>query len=477
MPDKMELHFSPITSLSSQIRKGDLSPVELTEHCLSRIERLDPYLHAFISVNPEKAKAMARAAEMEIRAGNYMGPLHGIPFAVKDLFDVKGLPTTAGTHRLKKNIAKKNSYAVQRLIEAGMILLGKTHTVQFAYSGIGINHDLGTPHNPWKKEHYIPGGSSSGSAVAVSSGMVPMALGTDTGGSVRIPASLCGITGLKTTVGRISRQGVYPLSQSMDSVGPITRNAEDAALIYQCLHGMDPDDRTTIGTPLQNVFDTLKSNIKGLRLAVPDSIFFDEIDPEIKKVVMQASKIFTDLGAHVVSIEFPEAEMARELNRNGLIIAAEAYAVNKDLLENHFDDLDHVVASRMINGKKISAAEYIMNKNEWEKLRIQTEVRLRDTDALLVPTTPIPALPVGEIDRDMDTYLKKNNAYLKNTSIGNILNLCGLTVPCGLTGNGLPVGMMIYGKPFHEDIVLRSGYAFQKETQWHTQTPDIEWIS
>jgi aspartyl-tRNA(Asn)/glutamyl-tRNA(Gln) amidotransferase subunit A len=304
-----------------------------------------------------------------------------------------------------------------------------------------------------------------------------MALGTDTGGSVRIPASLCGITGLKTTVGRISRQGVYPLSESMDSVGPITRTAGDAALVYQYLHGPDPDDQTTLDKPLQNVLDTLKSNIKGLRLAIPDSLFFEEIDPEVKKSVIQASKIFTHLGAQVVSIEFPEADMARELNRNGLIIAAEAYTVNQDLLEEHFDDLDHVVVSRMINGKKISASEYIMNKNEWEKLRKQTIKRLCDTDALLVPTTPIPALPVEEIDKDLGTYLKKNNTYLRNTSIGNILNLCGLTIPCGTTANGLPVGLMIYGKPFEEHMVLRVGYAFQKATQWHNQTPNLEWIS
>ena len=241
------LAFEGIGSLAGKIRQGSVSPVALTEELLARIDALDPRLHAFIAMARERALGQARAAESALRAGHDLGPLHGIPYAAKDLYDVAGLPTTAGTRVLKDNVAAADCAAVRRLSAAGMVLLGKTHTVQFAFGGVGINHDHGTPHNPWHQVPHAPGGSSSGSGVAVAAGLVPMALGTDTGGSVRIPAALCGIVGLKTTVGRISRAGVYPLSFTLDSVGPLTRSVEDAALVYQALQGPDFDDETTVG--------------------------------------------------------------------------------------------------------------------------------------------------------------------------------------------------------------------------------------
>src|SRR6185295_14788988 len=239
--------FESIGSLADRIGSGRLSPVTVAEELLQRIEAIDGRLRSFIRVTPERALAQARAAESALKGGAALGILHGIPYAAKDLFDVKGFPMTAGTRLLAKRIAAQDSTAVHKLESAGMVLLGKTHTVQFAYGAPGINHDHGTPHNPWHPVPHAPGGSSSGSAVAVASGLVPMALGTDTGGSVRVPAALCGIVGLKTTVGRISRAGVYPLSGTLDSVGPITRSVEDAALVYQALQGSDPRDESTAG--------------------------------------------------------------------------------------------------------------------------------------------------------------------------------------------------------------------------------------
>ena len=232
--DRPPLHYQTITDLADGIRKGEITSTQLVQNLLDRIKSLDGQLNAFRLKCPERALEQAAAADRQIRDGKDPGILHGIPYAVKDLFDVKGLPTTAGASLFEKNIAAANAHAVQQLNRAGMILLGKTNTVQFAYSGVGINHDHGTPHNPWNRIHHVPGGSSSGSAVAVAAGMTPMALGTDTGGSVRIPASLCGTAGLKTTIGRVSRAGVYPLSWSLDSVGALTRSVEDAALVYQC---------------------------------------------------------------------------------------------------------------------------------------------------------------------------------------------------------------------------------------------------
>jgi len=474
--DRPPLHYQTITDLADGIRKGEITSTQLVQNLLDRIKSLDGQLNAFRLKCPERALEQAAAADRQIRDGKDPGILHGIPYAVKDLFDVKGLPTTAGASLLEKNIAAANAHAVQQLNRAGMILLGKTNTVQFAYSGVGINHDHGTPHNPWNRIHHVPGGSSSGSAVAVAAGMTPMALGTDTGGSVRIPASLCGTAGLKTTVGRVSRAGVYPLSWSLDSVGALTRSVEDAALVYQRLQGVDANDETTWGLTVQNVLNGLKDGVRGMKMAFAESVFWEDADPEIEKAVRECGKVFEGLGAKVSSIEFSEAQQARQLNSKGLIIAAEAYTLNKKWLEEHFDRLDPIVAHRMIKGKEVEAAEYLQNNLAWRNLRSKTVNTLKDVDALLVPTTAIPALPTAEIDADMETYTQRNLSYLRNTAIGNVLNMCGLSVPCGFTQQGLPIGLMIYAKPFQENMVLRAGYAFQEVTDWHRRTPDLSWV-
>ena len=469
------LHFQSISELARRLRRNEISPVELTEHYLSRIDSLDAKLNAFRLVCRDRALEAARAAESDLRAGRNLGILHGIPYAVKDLFDVKGLPTTAGSSLLEKNTAAAHSQAVRKLTQAGMILLGKTNTVQFAYGGVGINHDHGTPHNPWHQIPHVPGGSSSGSAVAVAAGEVPMALGTDTGGSVRIPSSLCGTVGLKTTVGRIGRSGVYPLSWSLDSVGVLCRTVEDAAHVYQSLQGVDLEDETTWNMMSDDVLKDLKGGVKGMKLAFAESVFWENVHSEIAKAVRESGKVFEELGARVDSIEFAEAEEAMQLNAKGLIIAAEAFTLNKNLLEEHFDRLDPNVAHRMIKGKAVATGEYLQNHLTWKRLRAKALKTLKDVDALLVPTTMIPALPVADVDADTDTYTGRNINYLRNTSIGNTLNLCGLNLPCGFTVEGLPIGLMVFAKPFQESVVLRIGYAFQQLTDWHQRLPDLSW--
>jgi aspartyl-tRNA(Asn)/glutamyl-tRNA(Gln) amidotransferase subunit A len=475
MVDDHPTYYESIAALARRIRAGELSPVELTKYYLSRIESLDPHLKAFRMMCGERALHEAKAMETLLRSGHDLGPLHGIPYGAKDLFDVKGLPTSAGSRLMEKNIAIEDATVIRKLAQAGMILLGKTNTVQLAYSGIGINHDHGTPHNPWHKDHHVPGGSSSGSGVAVAAGLSAMALGSDTGGSVRIPACLCGITGLKTTVGRISRAGVYPLSWSMDSIGPLTRTVEDAALVYQVLQGPDIRDETTRNLPPHDVLNGLKEGIKGLRLAFAETVFWEDVDREVETLVRDCAHAFKSLGARVDSMEFSEAREAWDLNRQGLIIVAEAYTNNRRLLEEHYDELDPVVAFRMIRGRDAKAVEYLQNMMEWKRLQSRMHASLRDVDALLVPTTFIPALPVEDIDVDMETYTAANMNYLRNTSIGNILNLCGLSVPCGFTRKRLPVGLMIYCKPLQEDTLLRVGYAFQQATLWHQYAPDLSW--
>ena len=468
-----EIHYRTISELRQALATKEISSVELTEALLARIEKLNPNLNAFRLVCPKRALTAARAADEQ--RGSDPSPLLGIPFATKDLFDVAGLPTSAGCHLLENEVAENDCTAVARLAAAGMVLVGKTNTVQFAYGGVGINHDHGTPVNPWCEEHHAPGGSSSGSAVAVASGLAPMALGSDTGGSVRIPAALCGISGLKTTVGQISRAGVYPLSWSLDSVGPLARSIEDTALVYEALQGADPADPSTAGRPEHAVLGTLNDGVRGLRLAYPETVFWESVDAEIALAVRDCQSVFRGLGANIVSIDFDQAEEARTLNHRGLIIAAEAWTLNRALLEQHFDELDPVVAYRMIKGKDIPAEEYLHFCVEQQRLRAAAARVFDEIDALLVPTTAIAARPVAEIDAGVDAYSEHNLAYLRNTAIGNILNLSAVSVPCGVTENGLPIGLMIYAKSFGEDMALRVAQAYQQATDWHRRTPDLGW--
>jgi len=473
MADDCQVYDADIASLARRMRDGTLGPVEVARDFLERIGRLDGRLGAFRLLCPERAMAEARNAETRLRGGSDLGPLQGIPYAVKDLFDVTGLPTCVGT-RLKENtLASEDAFVVRRLARAGMVLLGKTNTVQFAYGGVGINHDHGTPHNPWHPVPHVPGGSSSGSAVAVAAGMVPLALGTDTGGSVRIPAALCGAVGLKTTVGRISRAGVYPLSWSLDSVGALVRTVQDAALVYQVLQGADPQDPPTLGTPAHDVLGDLKAGVRGLRLAFAEPLFGGELDPGVEKAVRLCGDVFKDLGAQVEHMDLPVVTQAMELSSQGRIVAAEAYTINAKWVEEHFDALDPVVADRIAKGKRIRAFEYLQDTFRCKELRAKALCALEGVDALLAPATPLPALPVSRVDADARTYFACNTAYLRNTSVGNLLDLCALSVPCGFTGEGLPVGLMIYGKPFREDMVLRVGHAYQQVTDWHMRRPDL----
>ncbi|HZR08956.1 MAG TPA: amidase [Myxococcales bacterium] len=470
-------HFQTVATLARRLRSGELSPVALAELFLERIAALDPRLGAFRLVLRERALAQARAAEANLHGGSDLGPLHGIPWVAKDLFDVEGHPTTAGTHLLASAIAGKDSAAVRRLDQAGMVLLGKVNTVQFAYGGVGINNDHGTPHNPWNRTPHVPGGSSSGTAVAVAAGLAPVGLGTDTGGSVRIPAALCGIVGLKTTVGRVSRAGVYPLSFSLDSVGVLARSVEDAGLVYQQLAGEDDADETTAGIPPDDALGELRAGVKGLRLAFVDAPFFDGVETELAEAVREAGHVLESLGAQLGSVSFPEAVEAQKLNPRGGVIAAEAYAVNRAFLEGRYDELDPVVRDRMRNGGSVTAPDYFEMTRRWTMLRRQARASLADVDALLVPTTLIPPLPSAPLSTDLAEYARRNVQYLRNTAIGNILGLCGLSVPCGFTSNGFPIGLMIYGKPFAERTVLRVGHAYEQATSWRLRTPDLSWAT
>lgn len=453
------------SELGGRIAAKEVSPVEVVTALLDRIERLEPRLHAFVGLTPERAIDEARRAEREIAGGTVRGPLHGVPYAVKDLFDVAGEATLAGTRLRTGHRADHDAFVVGRAADAGMVLVGKTHTVQFAYGGVGINHDLGTPHNPRFEEPHAPGGSSSGSGVAVAADLVPIALGTDTGGSVRTPAALCGVVGLKTTVGRVSRRGVYPLSRTCDSVGPLTRTVEDAALMYDVIHGPDPaGDPATAGVDAAGVASSLSRGLDGIRVAFGEGMLFDDVDDEIEHAVRRTADVFARLGCQVGTVEFTEAAEVMSGaadQQRALLFAAEACQVNRRYLDDHFDELDPVVSHRMIQGRTMGAVEYLDALDAWAAARDRMLDRLSDVDALLVPTTMRPARPVAEIDATPETYADFNGAYLRNTAVGNRLGLCGVSVPCGTTAVGAPIGLMIYAKPFREDIVLRVAHAYQ----------------
>ncbi len=339
---------------------------------------------------------------------------------------------------------------------------------------MGINHIQGTPHNPWCAAPCVPGGSSAGTAVAVAAGMAPMGLGTDTGGSVRAPAGLSGTVGLKSTVGRISRFGIFPLSWTLDSVGPLTRGVEDAALVYQILQGEDARDDSTLGIRAEDVLRSLKAGAKGLRVGIPQDAFFDELDPEVEKAVQAAADVFRDLGASVENIAYPEAREAAALT--SAVNGAEAAVIHEERIDTKLDLMDPVVGPRMLNDRTYLAIDYLKTLAELKRLRAAQMETLRDIDVVLTATTPIPAAPVAAVDESLEVYLQYAARYMAHTNIGNRLGLCGLSLPCGFTSKGLPIGLLINGKPFAEAAVLRAGYAFEQATGWKNKRPDLSWI-
>jgi aspartyl-tRNA(Asn)/glutamyl-tRNA(Gln) amidotransferase subunit A len=471
----MDSPIGTIREIGAAFRRGAISPTAVVERCFARIDAIDPALRSFLRLTRDRALEEARVAEAALRAGVDMGPLQGIPYAAKELFDVAGEPSTAGTHLLAHRIAREDAEAVRRLASAGMALLGKTHTVQLAYGMVGVNNDQGTPRNPWSRVPHATGGSSSGSAAAVAAGLVPVALGTDTGGSVRVPAALCGVVGLKTTVGQVSRAGVHTLSWTLDSVGPIARTVEDAALVYQELQGADSRDSATSHAASRNVLSSLEEGVRGLRLRFAETLFFHDVDPEVERAVRDTGEVFRSLGADVASMEVPEIAEAWTLPKRALLIASEGIAVNRQLFDEHFDELDPVVALRMAPGRELAAVDYLILLRSIAELRDRILTRLHGIDALLVPTAMVPARPLEGLSAPTQEYFDYNLKLNRNAGLGNLLDLCGISVPCGLTKEGLPIGLMIYAAPFREDLALRIAHAYERGAPWRARMADLSW--
>ena len=456
--------FAPIHVLADEIAAGGISPVELTEVCLERIAEHDPRLHAFIAVYADEARAAAEAAHKAIRAGHRIGPLHGLAIGVKDLCEIEGRVTTGGAAIWRDRVSGTTATLVERLRAAGMIIIGKTHTVEFAYGGWGTNKSLGTPWNPWDRNvHRIPGGSSSGTGVAVGAGLVPCGIGTDTGGSVRIPAAFCGVVGLKTSVGRISTHGVLPLSHTLDTPGPLARAVEDCAFLLEAMQGSDPRDPKTRAHADADARGGLRKGVRGLRLARMPESERAAFDREVLDAYDASLEVLERLGAHIADISLPCA-FADCRDRVAAIIGAESYTHLRDVIDNPEQQLDPDVRPRVEAGRALSARDYISALLDREAAMAEFADAMDGIDAMLTPTTRYAAMPVEEVDQN------RTPAFV--TRMGNYLGLTGLALPNGLTAGGLPTSLLINARNGCEALALRIGWAYEQATDWHNRRPE-----
>ena len=455
--------FRTCESLAKALATGETSSRELVDLYLGRIRELDGKLHAFVSVFEREAR-LAAAARDKARAADPVGPLHGIPVAIKDIFDYAGHRTGAGSKAWSPAPAEETAFAVQRLEAAGMIVLGKTQTVEFAYGGWGTNPVMGTPWNPWDLAvHRAPGGSSSGSAVAVAAGLAPVALGSDTGGSVRIPACFCGLVGLKTSRGAIGRGGVFPLSPSLDTVGPLARSVRDAALLVDAMEGIDMrDEETGRGRPL-NVLEGLELGIRDLRIGRLAAEEMTELTPDVRGLFENALRAFEDLGARVQEVRLPR-RVADYFRDTGDVMSAESYANLAKIIDDEGSPVDPVIRGRIGRGRDISADAYARLLDRRRSDQIDFQSLFDRLDAIVAPICQAPAPPLADIDENAPPALYGRFV--------NFLDLAGLAVPMGKASKGLPMGLQILVPRFDDALALRIGRAFEKARGDDPMRPD-----
>jgi aspartyl-tRNA(Asn)/glutamyl-tRNA(Gln) amidotransferase subunit A len=448
---------------SESLRKGALSPVEITNECLARIEKLNPTLNAFITVTGESALAEARQAEGEIRRGEWRGPLHGIPLALKDLIDTAGVLTTAASLMFKDRIPTEDAEVVCRLKAAGAVLLGKQNLHEFAYGGSSMVSAFGEVRNSWNDE-CITGGSSGGSATAVAAGMGYGAIGTDTAGSIREPGALCGVVGLKPTRGRVSARGVIPLSISLDHVGPIGRTVADVAAILAAIAGYDAGDTASVNAPVEDYVAALRKNFQPLRVGVPRKFFFDDLDKEVASATTHAISGLAALGAEVRDIEL-------EVSTDRTLQSGESYAFHAQFADRNPELYQPETLRRILTGKNVSAEALLECRRELERARREIASVFADVDVLVTPTTPIPAPTIAELKLNPDLLRPRELLLLRNTRPINVWGLPAISVPCGFTEGGMPIGLQIIGPHWGEARVLQVAYAYEQATAWHKRQP------
>jgi aspartyl-tRNA(Asn)/glutamyl-tRNA(Gln) amidotransferase subunit A len=454
-----------LTQLKDLLDRGELSSLELTESLLDRIARADGKLHAFVEVYADEARALARAADHARAARLPRSPLHGLPVVLKDLLDIEGRLGTLGSKHHVNRVAVETSATVERLLAAGMVPLGKVHMTEFAFGGWGTNPLMGTPQNPWDLDvHRVPGGSSSGTAVAVAAGLSPIGIGSDTGGSVRIPSAFNGITGLKVTFGRISLHATGLLSWTLDSIGPLGRCVRDCALVLDALAAPDPRDPGTLAQPLEQ-FAREPRRVRGLRLALPDTQQLPAfMDPAVTAAWQSAARVFASLGVQVIAARLPSWYFDLSVP-TGRIIASEAYSLHQDYVNDESAPLGPAVRNRILAAKQFGPGDYAQALRMMAQRRGEFAGWFEDYDAVLLPTMAAPAISLDQVDEasPLPGYL---------TRPANYLGLCALSLPAGLVG-GLPVGVQIIGKPWAERTVLALGQAFEAATPFHALHPKL----
>lgn len=452
--------FTSISELAPRLRRKEISPVEIAQQFLGRIEKLNPALNAFISVMADSALHEARVAEAEILRGNWRGPLHGVPIALKDLIDTAGVRTTAASALFEHRIPTNDAEVVRRLRNAGAVIVGKNNLHEFAYGASSLISYFGDMHNPWDTGR-ITGGSSGGSAAAVTGRLACAAIGTDTAGSIREPASLCGCVGLKPTYGLVSSRGVIALSSSLDHVGPLAATVEDAAIVLQAIAGYDAADLATANVPVSDYVSAMKEGgMKSLRVAVPRAYFFDELDSEVASAIEHALRGIETLVANV-------REVKLEISTDRNVQAAESYANHAENVAKHSDLYQPETLRRIRTGEKISATEYIERRRELEQARRNIHAVFAEVDLLVTPTTPMPAPAIADLRASPEALRPAELKLLRNTRPFNVWGLPAISVLCGFTQSSLPIGLQIAGPPWREDLVLRLAHAYEQATAWH----------
>jgi aspartyl-tRNA(Asn)/glutamyl-tRNA(Gln) amidotransferase subunit A len=447
-----------LASLSRELAERRLSPVEAVDTLLGRIEKDET--NSFVTVTAEQALVEASRAEAEILAGRHRGPLHGVPIALKDLIHTGGVRTTMGSSFFAEHVPEHTATVALGLEQAGSILIGKTNTHEFAYGPTGDLSHFGPTRNPHDKGR-ITGGSSGGSGAAVATDLCYGALGSDTGGSIRIPAALCGVVGIKPTFGRVSKHGVFPLAWSLDHVGPITRTVEDNAMMLNALAGHDPEDPCSVDLPGEDFTRDLGRGIHGSSVGVPTEFYFEHLDDEVGARVREAVETFVSLGAEVREVEIPN--LWETLHAQRLILATEAFAVHEERLETDPERFDDQSLERLLAGKNLQAFRYANARQRQLHSRREFERVMREVDVVLTPTVPIPATRLGRRETTIGGYEEAvYSALTRLTGPTNLNGLPSLSVPCGTTTRGLPTGLQLIGRPYHEAELYRFGHVYEQ---------------
>ncbi len=467
-----DLHFRDIAEMASMVRRKEVSPVELTQAHLDRVDALNPRLAAFITVTSEKALASARKAERELRSGDDKGPLHGIPIGVKDLVFTKGIRTTGGSRATADYVPNEDATVVRRLAGAGAVPLGKLNLSEFGMGGT-IDHPFGTPCNPWNTDH-SPGSSSSGSGAAVAAGLCAGALGSDTGGSVRGPASFCGIVGIRPTFGRVSRHGAFPMSWTMDTIGPMTRTVEGCAIMLRAIAGRDPRDPATSDAPVPDYVASIDDGLNGLRIGLPREMFdFEGLDGEMRDAVTAAAGVLEAQGASVEEVSLPTSAYSGAVLV--AIVDVDAASVHAERLRARPEEYDWNSRTRLEMGSLVPATAYLRAQKARAVIRRELLDALEALDVIIMPTISGPAPPNTIATGKPEGYYQGKldigrRRYISPASLGG---LPSLAVPCGFSESGLPLGMQIMGRPFDEALLFRVGRAYERSTQWHDMHPPL----